>query len=161
MESARIGLKVKCVKDDPADEHYGFAEELRWHIGDELIVTDIHIAPYGIFLCNYKNQNINIKRCEFVDANIKDNLESVRLLSIDIKEAKRIFRIYSNFIGEYEENEREELWTWLRKEGRENEFEAIAECSEWYAGYQKTRLNASESLEEIMKEFEQSRIKSE
>jgi hypothetical protein len=159
MEAARIGIKVKCVKNDGADDHYGFAEELRWHIGDELIVTDIHIAPYGTFLCNYKGQNINIKRCEFVDANIDENLESVRLLSIDIKEARRLFSIYSNFIGDHEEKERSELWSWLKKEGREYEFEAIAECIEDYAGDQKSRLNAGDAMDEIMKEFEQSRNK--
>jgi hypothetical protein len=81
MEDARIGIKVKCVKNDGADDYYGFAKELRWHIGDELIVTDILIAPYGTFLCNYKGQNINIKRCEFVDANIEENLETVRLIT--------------------------------------------------------------------------------
>lgn len=159
MEAARIGIKVRCIKDDPADAHYGFAEELRWHIGDELIVTDIHVAPYGIFLCNYKDQNINIKRCELVDTNIEENLESVRLLSLDINEAKRLRSVYSNFVGEYEEKERVELWAWLKEVGKENEFEAIAECAQDYAGDQKSRLNAGDAMDEILREFEQSRKK--
>lgn len=159
MESARIGIKVKCVKDDGADGYYGIADELRWHIGDELIVTDIHIAPYGTFLHNHLGQNINMKRCEFVDANIEENLESVRLLSLDIKEAKKLKRIYCDFVGEWEEKERAELWAWLKQEGREHEFEDLAECSEWYAGDQKTRLDAWDAVDEIMKEFEQSRKK--
>lgn len=90
MEVAKIGIKVICIKDDPSDAHYGFAEELRWHVGDEFIVTDINITPYGIFFYNYKNQNINIKRCELVDTNIEENLESVHLLSFDISEARRL-----------------------------------------------------------------------
>jgi len=34
MEVARIGIKVRCIKDDGADEHYGIADELRWHINN-------------------------------------------------------------------------------------------------------------------------------
>jgi len=126
MKAAKIGIKAKCIKDDGANAYYGILDELRWRIGDELIVTDIYITPYGTFLHNHKGQNINTKRCELVDANIQENLKFVSFLSLDTQEARRLKGIYSQFVGDFDENERAELWVWLKKKGRENEFEAIS-----------------------------------
>ena len=159
LTAVRVGCKVRCFIEDKADSFYGIAEELRWRVGDEFIVTDIHIAPYGTFLYNYKGQNLNIKRAEFVDNKMEENLESIRLLSIDIGEARRINRIYSQFIGEHEDKERRELWAWLEKEGKSEGYEHFSECAIDFAGNQKDRLYAMDVIEKIEKEFEQSRSK--
>ena len=60
------GQRVRCVKDDPADDYYGIADELRWHIGDEFIIESIKVEPYGTFLYNSEGQNLNIKRAKLV-----------------------------------------------------------------------------------------------
>ena len=54
----RIGDKVVCVKGGTGDHD--------WKEGEEIIIHDIQIVPYGIFLYNDKEQNISIKRVKLV-----------------------------------------------------------------------------------------------
>ena len=62
-----IGCKVKCIADDPTDELYGIPMDKRWFIGDEIVVTDIMIRPYGIFICDKSGHNIKLKRVQIIN----------------------------------------------------------------------------------------------
>jgi hypothetical protein len=75
----------------------------------------------------------------------------------NIDDAKKCLRHCQQFVNDFESRERAELWAWLKKEDREYEFEAIAECAEDYAGDQGARLRAGDAMDKIMEEFEQSR----
>ena len=58
------GDRVRCVKDDPMDEHCGVDYKNRWHIGEEFIVKEVEVKPWGTFLHDGKGHNLDIKRAK-------------------------------------------------------------------------------------------------
>lgn len=67
----KVGDKVRCIKNDPMDDHCGIAEHLRWHIGDEFYVWKVETLPWGTFLHDGQGHNLNIKRAELVNNKVK------------------------------------------------------------------------------------------
>lgn len=65
------GKKVRCVKDDKMDEAFNIPEENRWHIGDEFIIKDIEVFPWGTFLFDEEGHNLDVNRAEIVEQDVK------------------------------------------------------------------------------------------
>lgn len=65
----KVGDTVECVKNCGLDDAGGFAQELRWHIGDRIVVDKIESFPWGTFLNDDKGHNIDIKRVKKIEDN--------------------------------------------------------------------------------------------
>jgi len=59
--------KVRVIKADKMDEACRIPDDKRWHIGDEFIVDKVEITPWGIFLHDNDNHNLDYKRAEIIE----------------------------------------------------------------------------------------------
>lgn len=107
----RRGQKVRCVKNDRMDDECNIAEKSRWHIGDEFIVKNIEVLPWGTFLFDGEGHDLNANRAEIIEQGVENlspkEIEAFIWLKLAYSESNTDFFdwLIKNFDIKQKENE--------------------------------------------------------
>jgi len=105
------GQKVRCIKDDKMDDACNISEENRWHVGDEFIVKNIEVLPWGTFLFDEEGHDLNANRAEIIEQGVENlspkEIEAFIWLELAYSESNTDFFdwLIKNFDIKQKENE--------------------------------------------------------